>query len=156
MLVDDIIAKARDMIAAGAIDEPVQVRKSSLSLLLAEISNLRKALDASLPDDDRHGQSPTDARDTARAAAYDVFPRSGKQRYRVLKAIADSDDGLTDAEVAEHCGLMLHSETPRRYELYWGGWVEDSGRRRPTGMGGEGIVWVPTEKARIALQERAA
>jgi hypothetical protein len=38
------------------------------------------------------------------------------------------------------------TQRPRRVELVEGGWVEDSGERRPTRSGMDAVVWRGTDK----------
>lgn len=152
--IDDVIERARRIAHEGSPDDVIQVRKRSLDLLLAEISTLRRAISTELPGHDGIGQMHRGAMDTEQKAAFAVFPRSGSQRLRVLFAIAYSGDGLNDGEIEHETGIARPSVNPRRRELVYGGWVEDSGRRRPTGAGGEGAVWVLTEKAIVSLRER--
>lgn len=152
MQVDQLLERAQTR-TVGDPNEPILIRRRSLVLLLDEIEHLRTAIVDALPDDDRPGAHHSSADDTERRAAYAVFPKTGIQRYRVLQAIVYSD-GLTDAEVAAATGIYLYSAAPRRNELYLGGWVRDSGKRRLTGNGGEGIVWQATERAYVALQQR--
>lgn len=109
------------------------------------------------PAENHAGAHHAHARETERAAAYDVLPRSGTQRMMVLLVIADAGEhGLTDQEIAERSGLYLYSAAPRRHELLRGGWVEDSGLRRGTGRGGNAIAWRLTTLGRFKLDPRAA
>lgn len=150
---DPILDLARQKIV-GDPDEQVPIRKKTLALFVGEIETLRAGLNAvDLPDKNKPGQFHAKASETERAAAFAVMPRTGTQRMKVLRAVLNSPDGLTDQEISERLQMRTQSETPRRYELMWGGWVRDSGRTRATGNGGEGIVWVPTDKA-IAQRER--
>jgi len=91
-------------------------------------------------------------RDTERAAAYAVMPNVGTQRMRVLVAIAlAGDDGRTDQELEDELEMRRPSPGNRRGELVLGGWVRDSGRRRPTHSGGPANVWILTEAGRSRL-----
>ena len=87
------------------------------------------------------------AQPTERAAALEVWPKTGTQRQAVLEALLAAPHGLTDPEIAEHTGLYLYSAAPRRTELLQAGWVEDSGLRRDSGRGRNAIVWRPTIRA---------
>jgi hypothetical protein len=91
------------------------------------------------------------APDTERIAAALITPRTGLARRRVLDAIADAPAGLTDYELAHVTGLRLYTAAPRRNELVSGGWVEDSGDRRPTDSGTLAAVWILTRRGREAL-----
>lgn len=103
------------------------------------------------------GAHHREPRPTELEAAYRVMPRTGTQRMIVLLAIgAAGDYGLTDQEIAEQTGLYLYSAAPRRNELLRGGWVEDSGYRRDTGRGGQGIAWRLTTRGRFELDPQAA
>lgn len=94
------------------------------------------------------GRMHSRPRDTEKAAAYAAEPKSGTQRLAVLDAIVDAfPDGRSDSESE---GVTGHPQTAvgaRRNELMTGGWVRDSGKRRPTSRGGMGIVWEATPKA---------
>lgn len=80
------------------------------------------------------------AADTSRAAALRAFPRSGTARGRVLMLLRNMG-GLTDEEICKHLAMPPNTERPRRVELVSGGWVRDSGRRRPSSTGSDSIVW---------------
>lgn len=151
--VDELLIKVRTSMNKRT-DGVFSIKRDSLDLLVAEIDRLRAGLNAvSLPDRNRPGQYHAKASDTERNAAFAVMPRTGTQRIKVLRAIINSPDGLTDAEVSDQTGIYLYSAAPRRNELLIGGWVRDSGHTRATGNGGDGIVWVATDKA-IAQRQR--
>ena len=118
------------------------------------VRDSRTANSESLPDPgaDAMGARHAGGGDTETAAALAVIPRSGTQRRKVLEALAASADGLTDDELAERTGLFLYSAAPRRVELRDGGWVLDSGRRRPTGRDAAAVVWVVSAAGREALR----
>ena len=82
------------------------------------------------------------AHSTSVIAAAVVLPKSGTQRSKVLYAVAESEDGMTDAEIALDLSMEGNSVRPRRLELIEMGWLVDSGRRRASAGHGEGIVWV--------------
>lgn len=89
------------------------------------------------------------APDTERLAALAVFPRSGTSRERVLLFIAQrGKTGATDEEISEGLSMRLYTAAPRRHELVEGGWVTDSGIRRPTSTGTDAAVWMLTPRAR--------
>ena len=71
-------------------------------------------------------------------------PRRGTQRFAVLAAIAASD-GLTDDELGRATSLTYPQFSPRRRELMAAGLVQDSGRTRPSSLGGDQVVWIATE-----------
>lgn len=83
-----------------------------------------------------------DARDTSRNAAIRAYPRSGTQRERVLNLLKNSTSGLTDDEISYSLDLSPNAARPRRVELVAGGWVRDSGTRRPSTAGSPAVVWV--------------
>lgn len=98
----------------------------------------------------RPGKARRDHPATSRAAALAIAPRTGTQRRKVLNAIAYKP--RTDEELQADLRMNANSERPRRVELVEGGWIKDSGLRRPTAAGGESIVWalareVPAEAA---------
>lgn len=151
--VDRVLHQARQRARSGQPDEAVKIRRGTLDVLVGEIEQLRASVAAvGLPNQNTEGRKHRRSTDTERAAALRVMPKTGTQRLTVLRAIAAADDGLTDVEVADVTGLYHYSAAPRRNELLIGGWVMDSGRRRETGNGGEGIVWIATDKARAALR----
>jgi hypothetical protein len=92
-----------------------------------------------------HAYLPTNPTDTQQQAAARVEPRSGSQRARILSLFRLGPDAKprdwTDEELANWTGLPLNSVRPRRLELVEGGWVRDSGRRRPTPTGASATVW---------------
>ena len=97
------------------------------------------------------GKARRDGSATSKAAALSVAPRTGTQRRRVLDAIAASG-GLTDEEIQARLAMNPSTQRPRRVELVEGGWIKDSGARRPSSSGRESIVWelarpLPTEEA---------
>ena len=80
--------------------------------------------------------------DTSRAAALEVAPRTGTQRWRVLQFVtACGDDGATDDEIQDALAMSGNTERPRRLELVEGGWIIDSGTRRRH-QGRDRIVWI--------------
>lgn len=94
-----------------------------------------------------------DPHDTEVDAAFAIVPASGSQRMRVLEAIVrQGEEGRTDDEIQTETGLSHQSESPRRWELVKGGWIEDSGLRRTTASGQPAIVWVLTAEGRIRLR----
>lgn len=93
-------------------------------------------------------QRPGDAAPTQRVAAIEAYPATGSWRLRVLEAIVESRAGLTDEELQTMLRLNPSTERPRRVELVEGGWIEDSGTRRPTRSGRSAVVWALTERGR--------
>jgi len=80
--------------------------------------------------------------DTSRAAALRISPKTGTKRRQVLDAIRNSSDGLTDEEMQQRIPMSPNTQRPRRVELVEGGFICDSGRRRPTTSTDLAIVWV--------------
>lgn len=117
----------------------------------------RPVLPLSDPDEP-HAYVRHDASGTSANAAWVALPRSGTQRRRVGEFIYQAGDyGATDAEIADALGLLLHSVNPRRLELQEGGWIEDSGARRPVVRPNQpqityAIVWVMTPRGRTEWQ----
>lgn len=126
-------------------------------------TELREALDTVIdeglaalsdPGVDGLGASHAGGSDTEKRAAWANYPASGSQRLRVLEEIAWAhDDGCTDYELEQTLDSKRPSPGNRRGELVVGGWVVDSGRRRPTDTGNEAIVWVLTAAGRKAFDE---
>lgn len=94
------------------------------------------------------GQSRRGDTATARAAALAAEPRTGSQRARVLRCIADATDGATAHEIALLTGIDYRSVTPRIGELKRGDWVRANGRTRASDMGSEVEVLELTQRAR--------
>lgn len=110
--------------------------------------------DRALPDPRRPIPAPHHHPDqpTAVSAAQLITPRAGSLRALALNAIAAAEpDGLTDVELAAATGVYLYSIAPRRTELLHAGWLDDSGRRRPTPQRRPAIVWVLSDDARSLL-----
>lgn len=100
------------------------------------------------PGENTVGQAHRDAGDTEQAAAERVRPRTGTQRRRVLAAFVRAyPEGRTDDELVAELGLTPNSVRPRRVELVRGGWLVDSGERRPTPTGSPAVVWELTAGA---------
>lgn len=94
---------------------------------------------------DEHTYVRRNARDTSRAAAVSVLPRTGTKRAMVLEAIRYADDeGRTDEELQNQLGMNSSTQRPRRLELVEAGLVIDSGHRRPTSTGSMAICWIAT------------
>lgn len=114
-----------------------------------ELIHVLVLTDEAVPDRDAPGKARREGPDTARAARLAVLPRSGTQRRKALRAVCarytTAGEGLIDEEIESRCGFAGH--VPRRLELVEGGWLIDSGERRPTRAGSPATVWVPTEKA---------
>lgn len=88
---------------------------------------------------------PSHGRETEDAARFALYPHTGTLRRRVLHAIARAGvDGITDQELETELGLERPTPGNRRNELVRGGWVRDSGDRRPTRAGNPAVVWVLT------------
>lgn len=134
------------------------------SSTIAAADRLRASLEPTLldelppalsdPEAPAPGRLHRGAGETERAAALAAMPKTGTQRRRVLEAFVFAPSGLTDHELAGRTGLYLYSAAPRRTELVHGGWLRDSGRRRPTPSGTPAVVWVLTDDAlrRLASQ----
>lgn len=96
-----------------------------------------------------------DGPDTSNSAKLGAYPRSGTRKWRALLAFARQSRhpyvarriGLTDYELGETLRILRGSASKVRGLLSEGGWVEDSGHRRPTDTGSPAIVWVLTPPA---------
>lgn len=103
--------------------------------------------------DEPHAYVQNGAQATSVAAAERVKPKSGTQRWRVLRVVVDAgEEGVTDEEVQDRIGLPLNTVRPRRLELVEGGYVIDSGDTRPTAGGSQAIVWLATLDGITALE----
>lgn len=89
-----------------------------------------------------HTALRADARDTSRAAAARVRPKTGSTRQRILTHIQATIDGVTDEEGQETLGIPGNSYRPQRVKLVDDGWVYDSGLRRKTRSGSPAAVWM--------------
>jgi len=117
---------------------------------------LREGGDLSEVRQNRLGRWHSGSAATARKAALDNFPTSGKQRHRVLLAVhAAGARGATSDEISAAHRIRLYSVKPRLIELREGGWVEAAGER-PSETGSMVQVFVATDKARRAFDELAA
>jgi hypothetical protein len=129
---------------------------------IAAADRLRETLaptlfDAPLSDPaaDTVGAHHAHGGDTERRAAWEVMPASGSQRLRVLEAIDNAgSEGRTDQELEDELDIQRPSAGNRRGELMTGGWVRDSGRRRPTRSGKDAVVWVLTDAGAARLTNR--
>lgn len=94
---------------------------------------------------------------TSRLAALRVFPRTGRQRRKILELIARGAsigvDGATDEEICDVLSMNPNSVHPRRGELVTGGWIQNSGTFRETEGGDWAIVWIATPIAVQRLKE---
>lgn len=82
-----------------------------------------------------------EAQDTSIEAYNEIVPKAPNLREQVLDYIKQCPDGATDQEIQYHLGLGPQTESPRRRELVKGGFIVDSGERRPTIAGRKAIVW---------------
>jgi hypothetical protein len=82
----------------------------------------------------REGKSVSGAPVTSQAAARAIRTRSGSQRHRVLRELANWRDGggLTDWQLQAALGLGANSERPRRLELVEAGYVRAAKREDGT------------------------
>lgn len=100
----------------------------------------------------QHGAKPTSV-----AAAEKARPKTGTQRWRVLRVVVDAgEEGVTDEEIMARIGLPLNTVRPRRLELVEQSLVIDSGDTRPTAGGSPAIVWLATLGAVTVLESEEA
>lgn len=79
------------------------------------------------------------------AAAAGIRQDTARLRMEVYRHIRRRGKrGCTDEEGDEVLGLGGSTYRPRRVELVGMGWIEDSGRKRPTHSGRLATVWVAT------------
>lgn len=89
---------------------------------------------------------PHNGTETSRRAAERVTAESaGSQRARILDALMQCPEGLTDAQIQENTGITPDAERPRRWQLVRDGLVRDSGRTRKYGLHDDAVVWVAVE-----------
>lgn len=79
--------------------------------------------------------------ETSKAAAESMVPHVAAQRARVLEVIQAAEDGVTDQEGAERCGLTSQSWCPRRLELERAGLIQKADFKRATRSGRQAVVW---------------
>lgn len=104
-------------------------------------------LDAPIPSRARAEQPETSAN-----AAGLSLGRRGSQRVRLAEAHAAHPGGLTDEEAATIAGIDPRSTPWRRCgELRDLGVLADTGRRRPTSLGADAVVWALTDLGRAAV-----
>jgi len=109
------------------------------------------------PDASGAGLARQDGRATAKLAALQALPASGRRRRQVLDAVAAvARDprlvGLTDLQIAQATGLRDNSVRPRRVELVDGGWLQAATTSEGQTVtrehyGREHTVWVLTQRA---------
>jgi len=92
----------------------------------------------------QHAYLHRDARDTSTAAYLKALQNSSSQRVRVWNLLSSlpPSEGLTDEEMQTVLVMGANTQRPRRLELVEAGVVIDSGKRRPTSIGNDAIVWV--------------
>lgn len=85
-------------------------------------------------------------RGTSYGAARAIRGRAKTLRAKVFAFILQRGHlGATLQEMEQTLGMAGNTVRPRRIELEEKGWVQDSGRRRPTDSGKAAIVWVVPE-----------
>ena len=149
--------RARQLVAdLDRVDKPVDRRQvadgvrheldAALLWLHSEQERLRAAAAG-----DRPGKVRADAPATSRATAARIVLKSGTARTRVLRALYDAPDGLTDWEIQSGCGIPPSTERPRRGELVDAGLVAASGRTRQHN-GEDWTVWSITTSGVAAIR----
>lgn len=143
--------------AVELLDERRRFVEAATALSAAVRSTTARGVAAASPDTDGAGMAQHAARATAKAAALQALPASGRNRRRVLDAVAavarqPSIVGLTDLQIASATGLRDNSVRPRRVELVDGGWlmaaVDSEGKPiTREHYGREHTVWVLTQRA---------
>lgn len=84
---------------------------------------------------------------TSRAAWIGSRPKAGTLRGALLAHLDFlAERGATDEEMQQALGIDPNTQRPRRVELHEGGFIADSGRRRPTRSGRGAVVWVAVGK----------
>ena len=88
-----------------------------------------------------HNVTRTGPQKTSQDAARRALGRSGSQRNAIYEETLRRG-GLTCDELCVILQLLVQSATPAINTLARDGWLEDSGKRRPTRSGNLAIVWV--------------
>lgn len=90
-------------------------------------------------------RAPHNGTPTSKAAAEKVSRESAvSQRSRIMDALEQHPDGLTDAQIQDLTGIDQNGQRPRRWQLVNDGLVADSGRKRKYGLHEEAVVWIAT------------
>lgn len=87
------------------------------------------------------GTPPHEARSTSADAAEQIRPDAATLRNKVRIAIEEAPEGLTDEEGIDKTGIAANTYRPRRQELYLGGEIKVTGKRR-TRSGRMAQVWM--------------
>ena len=90
--------------------------------------------------------------ETSRKAALDNYPRSGSQRWRILRVLGTTLSGLTRDEIAAALDIPDSSTDARVGELRDAGFIEESDRTRPTRHGSQAAVLIVTQKGQNELR----
>lgn len=152
--VDGLVEASTALLDWIRVNEPERLNKPGWRRLSAAVAAVQADAAAGLSDPSAPAVAlHNEATDTERAAAYEVLPRSGSQRERVLHFVSANPAGVTDFEIADGTGLEASSVRPRRGELVEGGWLEDSGERRLSPSGHPAIVWRVSRAGRWRLIE---
>lgn len=121
---------------------------------LLDANGLRYVVERPNPGENKLGPF-TKKSDTSRRAALKNYPKSGSQRWRVLRAIRDSgEQGMTRDELAHFLQLPDSSVDGRVWELKQGDWAIDSEQTRTTQSGGEAHALVLSLKALMYFRSR--
>ncbi|MPZ13798.1 MAG: hypothetical protein GEU73_05140 [Chloroflexi bacterium] len=104
--------------------------------------------------DSEPGFSHRNAGPTEIAGALAQVPVSGKNKLDLLKVYADAGwRGYSDMELHFKTGIAIYSINSRRNTLIKHGWVEDSGKVRPSPTSRLDVkVWRITDKGIRALR----
>ncbi|NOX55978.1 MAG: hypothetical protein GXP27_16350 [Planctomycetes bacterium] len=110
---------------------------------MADVQRQLFDLEVRRPLLERDRPAPHNRTETSRVAAARVRPAAGTKRAIVLEAVlAAGDAGATIDEIVQVTGLLTQTVCGRINELKRDGWIQDSGRRRPTRHGSPAIVWI--------------
>lgn len=126
------------------------VRQEIIAALVA-LAQFAEPVTANTP-----GAVRADSPDTSRQAARAVSTRSGSQRHRILKCLADCGP-MTDSELQDTLSMIGSSQRTRRNELCAAGFVRAATQdgnplvraRDLTGLDQQ--VWEVTDRGRAAL-----
>lgn len=92
-----------------------------------------------LPAATHGGKAHRNAGRNERAIALWYQPKADSDGQRVLQAFIRchqaGEDGLTNYQLAHRTGMALYTAAPRVTELKHAGWVEDTGKTRPSDNG---------------------
>lgn len=153
------VVKHAPALQASLLDVPAPVPKEKATKAAkAERDNWVEPDEKALPGPARSmvGHYRKDGPATMEQAAHLVYPRSGSDRLRVLVFIVENEaEGATDWEIEQHLRMKHQTASARRRELEKDGWLEPTGKTRPTDTGTPAQTYRVTEQGLAKWAEHA-